>query len=134
MPSRHENAAGHRFPACFAQVPGTGRLPDPGKPEDDRRANREATLRWVPVADRITDGLKLRRLLLLGYAGIFVVWLGSAWALTDRMAAADLRSAEIRTQFLHNDQLLSTVRAQVLLSSVYLRDALLDTEPTDSYI
>jgi signal transduction histidine kinase len=85
------------------------------------------------VATRIRDGLQLRRLLLLGYAGIFVVWLGSAYALTERMEAADLRGAEIRTEFLHNDQLLSTVRAQLLLSSVYLRDALLDTAPSDSY-
>jgi signal transduction histidine kinase len=85
------------------------------------------------VATRITDGLQLRRLLLLGYAGIFVVWLGSAYALTERMEAADLRGAEIRTEFLRNDQLLSTVRAQLLLSSVYLRDALLDTAPSDSY-
>jgi signal transduction histidine kinase len=86
------------------------------------------------VATRIPDGLKLRRLLLLGYAGIFAVWLGSAWALTEGMTAADVRGAEIRTQFLHNDQLLSTVRAQVLLSSVLLRDALLETATTDTYV
>ena len=86
------------------------------------------------MATRIPDGLKLRRLLLLGYAGIFIVWLGSAYALTERMEAADLRGSEIRSEFLHNDQLLSTVRAQILLSSVYLRDALLDTAPTDTYL
>jgi signal transduction histidine kinase len=43
------------------------------------------------------------------------------------MADADARGMAIRSRFLRNEQLLSTVRAQTLLSSVYLRDALLDT-------
>ena len=83
---------------------------------------------------RLSDGLKFRRLLLLGYAGIFLLWLLSAYALTDRMQAADEHSAEVRTQFLKNDQLLSEIRAHVLLSSVYLRDALLDTTRSQTYL
>ena len=86
------------------------------------------------MATRFGDGLKLRRLLLLGYAGIFAIWLLSAYALTDRMQAADEHSADIRDQYLENDQLLSTVRAQVLLSSVYIRDALLDTTRSETYL
>ena len=78
---------------------------------------------------RVPERLRLRRLLLVGYAAIFFIWLLSAYSLTDRMLAADNRGAAIRERFLHNDQLLSTVRAQVLLSSLYLRDSLLDTAP-----
>ena len=66
-------------------------------------------------------------LFLLGFACIFLVWLMSAYLLVRRMAEADIRGAIMRSRFLHNEQLLSTVRAQTLLSSVYVRDALLDT-------
>jgi signal transduction histidine kinase len=38
----------------------------------------------------------------------------------------------MRSRFLHNEQLLSNVRAHTLLSSVYLRDALLDTTGTSA--
>jgi signal transduction histidine kinase len=76
---------------------------------------------------RVQGRPTLRLLLLLGFAGIFGVWLTSAFLLVRRMADADARSAAMRSRFLHNEQLLSTVRAQTLLSSVYLRDALLDT-------
>ena len=71
--------------------------------------------------------LSLRVLLLLGFTGIFLLWLVSAYVLVLRMVEADNRGAEIRSRFLRNEQLLSTVRAQTLLSSVYLRDAVLDT-------
>ncbi len=71
--------------------------------------------------------LSLRVLLLLGFTGIFLLWLVSAYVLVLRMVEADNRGAEIQSRFLRNEQLLSTVRAQTLLSSVYLRDAVLDT-------
>ncbi|MGE5837265.1 MAG: ATP-binding protein [Acidobacteriota bacterium] len=74
-----------------------------------------------------TGRLSLRVLLLLGFAGIFLLWLVSAYALVQRMVEADSRGAAIRSRFLRNEQLLSTVRAQTLLSSVYLRDAVFDT-------
>ena len=73
--------------------------------------------------------LSLRVLLLLGFAGIFGLWLASAYDLVRRMVDADARGMAIRSRFLRNEQLLSTVRAQTLLSSVYLRDAVLDTIP-----
>jgi len=76
---------------------------------------------------RISEGLSLRVLLLLGFAGIFLLWMLSAYSLVHRMIEADQRGAAIRSRFLLNEELLSTVRAQTLLSSVYLRDALLDT-------
>ena len=79
--------------------------------------------------------LSLRLLLLLGFAGIFALWLGSAYDLVRRMVEADTRGMAIRSRFLRNEQLLSAVRVQTLLSSVYLRDAVLDTtsESVGSY-
>jgi signal transduction histidine kinase len=73
--------------------------------------------------------LSFRVLLLVGFTSIFVIWLFSAYALVRQMIGADTRSAAIRSRFLSNEQALSTVRAQTLLSSVYLRDALLDATP-----
>lgn len=69
----------------------------------------------------------LRKLLLLGFGGILALWLCSALVLVMQMTTADNRSLSIRSRFLRNDQALSTVRTQTLLSSVYLRDALLET-------
>jgi signal transduction histidine kinase len=77
-----------------------------------------------------TGRLSLRVLFLLGFAGIFLLWLVSAYVLVQRMVEADNRGAALRSRFLHNEQLLSTVRAQTLLSSVYLRDAVLDSSRT----
>ena len=71
-------------------------------------------------------GFGVRRLLLLGFGGIFGLWLLSAYALASDMLDADSRSLAIRSRFLRNEQLLSTVRAQALLSAVYLRDTLID--------
>jgi signal transduction histidine kinase len=73
--------------------------------------------------------LSLRVLLLAGFTGIFLLWLFSAYALVQRMIEADNRGAAIRSRFLSNERALSTVRVQTLLSSVYLRDALLDATP-----
>ncbi len=71
--------------------------------------------------------LSLRKLLLLGFGGIFAIWLPSAYALSTEMLEADARSLAIRTRFLRNEQLLSTVRTQALLGAVFVRDALLET-------
>jgi signal transduction histidine kinase len=71
--------------------------------------------------------MSLRKLLFLGFGGVFGLWLFSAYALSNEMAAADARSLEIRSRFLRNEQLLSTIRAQVLVGAVSLRDALLDS-------
>src|SRR5262245_14400044 len=71
--------------------------------------------------------LSLRRLVLLGFGGVFILWLFSAYALSKEMAQADARSLEIRSGFLRNEQLLSTVRTQVLLGAVILRDTRIDS-------
>jgi two-component system sensor histidine kinase UhpB len=55
--------------------------------------------------------LGVRVLFLLGFAAIFLVWLTSAYLLVQRMAGADSRGAAMRSRFLYNEQLLSTVRA-----------------------
>ncbi len=78
----------------------------------------------------LTEGPSLRMLLLLGFGGIFVLWLLSGYAVADSTTETDKRSAMLRTRFLRNEELLSTVRVQALLSSVYVRDTLTDPDPT----
>ena len=68
----------------------------------------------------------LRPVLLLGFAVIFGLWLVSAYALVRRALDAERRSSATTERFTTGEELLFTVRAQVFLSSVYVRDAALD--------
>ena len=67
--------------------------------------------------------------LLCGFGVIFGLWLASAYELAQRVAEAERQSAAITSRFTAGEELLFTVRAHVLLSSVYVRDAALDTRP-----
>ena len=71
----------------------------------------------------------LRPVLLIGFGIIFGLWLVSAYELVQRVTEADRQSAAITTRFTAGEELLFNVRAQVFLSSVYVRDAALDTRP-----
>jgi signal transduction histidine kinase len=70
----------------------------------------------------------IRRILLLGFAAIFALWLSSAYVLGRRVIEADSRVAAITTEFSKSEEVLSTVREQVLLSSVVARDAALEND------
>ena len=85
-----------------------------------------------PASRRSTPaeaGLSLRVLLILGFAGVFLLWLVSAFALVQRMADADERGQEIRSRFIHNDQLLSLITTRTMQSSMAFRDAVLSAVP-----
>ena len=71
----------------------------------------------------------LRPVLLIGFAIIFGLWLVSAYALVQRVIEAERQSTAVTTRFTAGEELLFTVRIQVFLSSVYVRDAALDTRP-----
>jgi signal transduction histidine kinase len=78
---------------------------------------------------RSARGSTIRSVLFFGFAAIFALWLVSAYDLVQRVTAADQRAAALTTRFTEGEELLFTVRAQVFLSSIYARDALLDTAP-----
>jgi signal transduction histidine kinase len=71
----------------------------------------------------------LRPVLLFGFAVIFGLWIVSAYALVQRVGDAERQSAAITARFIEGEELLFTVRGQVFLSSVYVRDAVLDARP-----
>jgi len=76
--------------------------------------------------------LTIRAALFLGFGLTFGLWLLTGYQFTQRMAELEGQSNEINTRYMHSQELLSTVRAQILLGSVHLRDALMDPDPAAS--
>jgi signal transduction histidine kinase len=80
----------------------------------------------------ISDPLKrltIRGALLIGFVAIFVLWIAWGYYLSLRLTVMERQSATIHARFSQSDEVLLTIAAQVLLGSVYLRDAFLDTRP-----
>ncbi len=75
-------------------------------------------------------GPTVRVALLLGFGVTLGIWLFTGYFFTRRVADVETRSAAINTRYVHAQELLSTARAQILLGSVYIRDALLDPDPS----
>lgn len=71
----------------------------------------------------------IRVALILGFGLTLGLWLFSSYRFTARMAEVQTEAAAINARYIHSQELLSTVRAQTLLGSVYVRDALLDPDP-----
>jgi signal transduction histidine kinase len=74
-------------------------------------------------------GSTIRTVLVLGFVVIFGLWFVSTYALVQRVSEAERQSAAITARFTAGEELLFSMRAQVLLSSVYVRDTALDTRP-----
>jgi len=64
--------------------------------------------------------------LLVGFGLILTIWLLAGYYFVRRMADLETRAAAINARYTRAQDLLTTVRNQVLLGSVYVRDALLD--------
>ncbi len=75
-------------------------------------------------------GLTLRAALLAGFGLTFGIWLFAGYYFTRRMADVESRAATINSRYIQAQELLSNVRAQILIGSVYVRDALLETDPS----
>jgi signal transduction histidine kinase len=82
-----------------------------------------------PLTAAFPHGSTIGVVLLCGFAVIFGLWMVSAYELAKRVDQAELQSAAITNRFTSGEELLFTVRAHVLLSSVYVRDAALDSRP-----
>jgi signal transduction histidine kinase len=81
------------------------------------------------------ERVTIRAALLLGFGLIFGLWLFAGYQLTQRMAELQRQADAINARYMHAQDLVASVRAQILLGSVYVRDALLDPDPgkADSY-
>ncbi|MBP1635039.1 MAG: histidine kinase [Acidobacteria bacterium] len=80
-------------------------------------------------------GPSIGRLLAGGFLLIFALWLVSGLDLVRRLDQVEDRQAALSTSFRRAERSLTAIQAQVLLGSVYLRDALLDIDrdPSDDY-
>src|SRR5688500_12155482 len=65
--------------------------------------------------------------LLAGFAVVFTLWLLSGFELVRSLQQVEGQVAEAHAAFAQGERALSTVRTSVLLGSIYLRDALIDT-------
>jgi signal transduction histidine kinase len=72
---------------------------------------------------------KLKAALLLGFGLTFGIWLFAGSYFTRRILDVERRANAINTRFVQAQELLSTVRVNLLLGSVDVRDALLDPDP-----
>lgn len=74
-------------------------------------------------------GSTIRNVLMLSFAVIFGLWFASTYSLVQRVSEAERQSAATMARHTTGEELLFVMRAQVLLSSVYIRDAVLDPSP-----
>ena len=79
-----------------------------------------------------STGLTIRAALFLGFGLTFGIWLFAGYYFSRRITDVESRAATINARYIQAQELLSTVRAQVLLGSVYVRDALLDPAPASA--
>ena len=75
---------------------------------------------------RIRPTSSIRRVLIAGFAVIFGLWVLSGYELVRRLAALEQRTAAEHEAALSGARLLTTIRTNVLLGSIYLRDAIID--------
>jgi signal transduction histidine kinase len=71
-------------------------------------------------------GLTLKAALILGFGITLGTWLVAWYGMTQRTADVEAHTAEITARYVAAQEALSEVRAQVLVGTVVVRDALLD--------
>src|SRR4026207_1647896 len=81
------------------------------------------------------EGITIKAALLLGFGLTFGLWVFVGYHFTERITEVQREAEEINARYIHAQEQLSTVRAQVLLGSAYVRDAFLDPDPctADAY-
>jgi signal transduction histidine kinase len=73
-------------------------------------------------------GIRIKTVVLLAFALLVALWALSSFNLTRRIANTEGGASDISGRYTHAQDLLSDVRTQVLLGSVYVRDALMDPD------
>jgi signal transduction histidine kinase len=72
------------------------------------------------------ERLSVRTALAIGFCVTLGLWLYTDYAFTRRIETVQREAADVAARYMRAQELLATVRAQVLLSSVRVRDALLN--------
>ena len=87
------------------------------------------------LTDKPVRRLTIKAALLLGSGLTVGLWIVAGYQFTRRMAEVQRDATAINRRYMNAQELLSTVRTQLLIGSVYARDALLDPDPgsVDAY-
>lgn len=72
----------------------------------------------------------VRLALLLGFTVVFALWLVWAYQLVQNLEHIQRNVANLQRNYTRGEEALSLVRTNVLLGSIYLRDALIDSAPS----
>jgi signal transduction histidine kinase len=87
-----------------------------------------------PPARHARPTASIRSALVAGFAVVFGLWLLSAYELLRSLRDVEHRVTAVHESSQRGEQVLGTVRTSVLLGSIYLRDALIDSaSPTREY-
>src|SRR5688572_22489009 len=91
--------------------------------------------KMAAMTPAVGRGLTMRAALALGFGATFGLWVFAGYYFTQRMADVQRESAAVNRRYMEAQELLSSIRTQVLLGSLSVRDALLapDAEPVDAY-
>lgn len=81
------------------------------------------------MVDRSRQGSSVRVALLLGFAAVFALWLVWGYQLVQNLRHMEDNVEDLQRDWFRGEQALSRVRTNVLLGSIYLRDALIDSAP-----
>ena len=76
-----------------------------------------------------SPALSIRTVLILGFGLTLGLWLFSGYYFSRRVTDLQRDSARVTERYVRAQARMSAVRSQVLLASVYVRDALLDPDP-----
>jgi len=74
-------------------------------------------------------GSRIKAALFIGFGLISATWAFAGYYFGRRVADLELRATSINERYTKAQDLLTTARGQVLVGSVYVRDALLDPDP-----
>jgi signal transduction histidine kinase len=81
------------------------------------------------AADSTNRRPTIRVVLFVGFGLTLGLWLFAGFQFTRQMAAVEAEATAVNIRYMRAQELLATVRAQILLGSVYVRDSLLSSDP-----
>jgi signal transduction histidine kinase len=90
--------------------------------------NREGRLESATMRPVPAEGPGIKAALLLGFGLTVGLWLWAGYDFTRRMAHVERQATAINVRYMEAQELLASVRPQVLLVSVNVRNALLDRD------
>lgn len=77
---------------------------------------------------RLVERLTIRSVLLSGFGLMLGLWLFAGYQVTERLQRVQRDGTAVSARYQQAQELLASVRTQVLVASVLLRDALLDPD------